>query len=173
MSIKPTGKIIAQALGISEGRVSQLKRDGMPVDDIEAARSWYRRRVDPARAFGQRHRYGRTPSPSAPSAVDPLERVAVLAERAERMIAVGQPLDSLEEPLREALLSVPESEIPRVELPSAVWFFLCREVLEVVREFEAAPGGHPEEAAQEEHTLELDRFWYQVAAGFIVVTRPA
>ena len=35
---------IQHALGISAGRVSQLKKRGMPVDDVDRAREWHRTR---------------------------------------------------------------------------------------------------------------------------------
>lgn len=37
---------IAKELGITEGRVSQLKRDGMPIESLSAALAWYQERVD-------------------------------------------------------------------------------------------------------------------------------
>lgn len=40
MAEKPTGEQLAEALGITEGRVSQLKKEGMPTDSIEAAKAW-------------------------------------------------------------------------------------------------------------------------------------
>lgn len=35
---------LAAALGLTRGRVSQLKKEGMPVDSVEAARAWQARR---------------------------------------------------------------------------------------------------------------------------------
>jgi predicted transcriptional regulator len=37
---------IAKELGITEGRVSQLKRDGMPTESLSEAVAWYRERID-------------------------------------------------------------------------------------------------------------------------------
>jgi hypothetical protein len=37
---------IAKDLGVTEGRVSQLKAQGMPVDSMDAARCWYAEHVD-------------------------------------------------------------------------------------------------------------------------------
>lgn len=36
----PSGADLAAALGVNESRVSQLKKEGMPVDSIEAALAW-------------------------------------------------------------------------------------------------------------------------------------
>jgi len=38
---------IADALGLSGGRISQLKGQGMPVDSVDAAKEWYAKNVDP------------------------------------------------------------------------------------------------------------------------------
>ena len=38
---------IAKAIGVTEGRVSQLKKQGMPVDRLDAAQAWYHEYVDP------------------------------------------------------------------------------------------------------------------------------
>lgn len=40
MSKKPTGGELAEALGVNESRVSQLKKEGMPTDSVEAALAW-------------------------------------------------------------------------------------------------------------------------------------
>lgn len=37
---------IAKELGVTPGRVSQLKKQGMPVGSMDAARAWYAERVD-------------------------------------------------------------------------------------------------------------------------------
>lgn len=41
---KPTLAGIADELGLSERRISQLKQEGMPVDSIDAAKAWRRAR---------------------------------------------------------------------------------------------------------------------------------
>lgn len=46
MSKAPSGRSIAVALGVSPGRVSQLKAQGMPTDTVAAAQDWYARHVD-------------------------------------------------------------------------------------------------------------------------------
>lgn len=38
--------VIAEALGVSQARISQMKSEGMPVDSIEAAAAWYVENVD-------------------------------------------------------------------------------------------------------------------------------
>lgn len=46
MMIPPKGIHLAQHMGITSGRVSQLKKQGMPVDSFGAAMDWYRKNVD-------------------------------------------------------------------------------------------------------------------------------
>jgi phage terminase Nu1 subunit (DNA packaging protein) len=43
---KPKQSDIAKVLGITEGRVTQLKAKGMPVESIDMAAAWYRKNVD-------------------------------------------------------------------------------------------------------------------------------
>ena len=38
---------IAKELGVTEGRVSQLKKQGMPIKSVDEARAWYAEHVDP------------------------------------------------------------------------------------------------------------------------------
>lgn len=40
------GVDLARELGVTKGRISQLKAQGMPVDTITAARAWYQENVD-------------------------------------------------------------------------------------------------------------------------------
>lgn len=40
------GVDLARELGVTKGRISQLKAQGMPVDSITAARAWYGQNVD-------------------------------------------------------------------------------------------------------------------------------
>lgn len=42
----PKGVNLAKHLGITPGRVSQLKAQGMPVDSYESATAWYRKHID-------------------------------------------------------------------------------------------------------------------------------
>ena len=44
--VAPTGINLAKHLGITPGRVSQLKAQGMPVGSYDAATAWYRANID-------------------------------------------------------------------------------------------------------------------------------
>ena len=46
MKLAPSGRSVAVALGVSPGRVSQLKAQGMPTDTVGAAQEWYAANVD-------------------------------------------------------------------------------------------------------------------------------
>ena len=46
MKLAPSGRSVAVALGVSPGRVSQLKAQGMPTETVGAAQEWYAANVD-------------------------------------------------------------------------------------------------------------------------------
>lgn len=141
MLYRPKGQDIAEALGISPGRVSQLKADGMPVDSIEAARSWYRRRVDPARSFGQKHGMARRPAPvqvgdagdedadEEPSAA---EALGVVCTMAAAWLDHG---DAYLDALREAIDDVPLDYHRFIALPLEAWRALYDGAPPPTREF--------------------------------------
>ena len=49
LEVKLSQRAIAAALGLSESAVSKLRRQGMPITSIEAARTWREVTLDPAR----------------------------------------------------------------------------------------------------------------------------
>ena len=190
MIYRAKGKDIAAAIGITPGRVSQLKREGMPDSSVEAAVSWYRRRVDFARAEGQRlSQQSRRVAPAgewcrpgaSPSPAPHLARLAELHEFARTALSIGQ-FAVAEGPLREALRAVPVGDRLRVELAADLWTVLTADV---VREIQAAMAEDSIDQAQmgaefdslsDEEKREMNTFWYSVAAGEIMVadrTTPA
>lgn len=86
---------IAQALGISKGRVSQLKREGLPLDDIGKAKAWHAQKYGVLSAKGARAEPAQTiPAASTePPSPDDIRRddpVGVLARaRQAEMVAYG------------------------------------------------------------------------------------
>lgn len=66
---KLTQGAIAEALGISQARVSQLSRRGMPTNDVERARAWRDANLQPAMVAG----HARDDTESAPVAHAPPE----------------------------------------------------------------------------------------------------
>ena len=71
--IKIQQKEIAKVLGVSDGRVTQLKALGMPVSSIDLAAAWYRKNVD------QRLSPKLSPSPVPPAAIDTMADVVAEA----------------------------------------------------------------------------------------------
>jgi len=84
---------IAQALGISKGRVSQLKREGLPLDDIEKAKAWHAQKYGVLATKGSRIDPGQpmpapVPEPPSPDDIRRDDPVGVLARaRQAEMVA--------------------------------------------------------------------------------------
>ena len=86
---------IAKALGVSKGRVSQLKKEGLPLDDVGKAKAWHAQNYGQLANKGPRVSEQTTlpaPAPEAPSP-DDIRRddpVGVLARaRQAEMVAYG------------------------------------------------------------------------------------
>ena len=185
MLYRTTGKAIAEAIGVTPGRVSQLRREGMPDSSIEAAVAWYRRRVNPARSTGQKFsRRSRQAShdadggctvPDAPRSSAELARVFELAPLAVLALRAGT-FGGLEAELRAALSAVPLHERALVSLDFDVWSALTAEFR---RELDAlvradggfglapdAPADDPDDVTWANHVV------YAVAAGEAWITSP-
>ena len=84
---------IAKALGISKGRVSQLKREGLPLDNIEKARAWHAQKYGVLAHTGARVEPGQplpapAPEPPSPDDIRRDDPVGVLARaRQAEMVA--------------------------------------------------------------------------------------
>lgn len=172
--MKPTGKAIAEALGVSPGRVSQLAREGLPRDSLEEAERWYRRRVNQVRSAGQRlAREGRSapPRPRADAGNDVLSQVRAAADAALASLSTSGAMTTAEEArLRAALAAVPAHLRASVELPVELINALAAEVLELVREFEPArPAGSPAPVVDDGDRESFAEFWFAVLAGKIRV----
>lgn len=119
MPKKPTQAMIAAALHVSPGRVSQLVKAGMPTWSLDAATAWKSQRVAPAR--GARRGNATTSSPKL------LDLAAVGAQVNAAMLA-GQPtivavqVAALRKLLRVLVREVPFGLTPR--LPARVWVAL-------------------------------------------------
>ncbi|MFO1196844.1 MAG: hypothetical protein U1E86_07710 [Burkholderiaceae bacterium] len=175
---KASGRDIALALGVTPQRVSQLRRDGMPADSIDAALSWYRRRVDPVRSAAQR-RAGSAraaapgPRPRAAGGDDlplALALVARLWPAAADEVARG-PAGQAVALLRVALAQVPDELRPRVALPIELWRELVADVRDVVGAFEP-PAESAESMPDEDRVATMAAFWYAAAAGEVLASNP-
>lgn len=165
----PTGRQIATHLGITPGRVSQLKHEGLPTDSIEAAERWYRANVDPVRSIGNRlSRGAAVPKWSSPAAsrddTGALGRAEALGTAAHYALAAGA-FEQIEPELRAALRAVPAADRARLELPEDVLEELCAAVLAVARGFDDEAAREP---LSDEDVEWLGDFWYRVAAGEVV-----
>jgi hypothetical protein len=164
MVYHPTGRGIARHLGISPGRVSQLKAAGMPTDTIEAAERWYRANVDQVRSIGNRLSRGAPMPPApAPDGSAALARAEALGTAAHYALAAGV-FDQVEGEMRAALRAVPPADRRRLELPEDVLEALCAEVREDILAHEK-PGDAVEGSISAEDAEWLGDFWYSVAAG--------
>lgn len=165
MPPKPTGRQIAAALGVSPGRVSQLRKEGMPVESIEAAWAWVRRRIDPARSIAQRNAPRRRAASQSEPADDgaALARAASLAAAAHYALAVGG-FSEIEDELRAALRAVPLAERAALELPIDVFEELTRAVFDDMQAHEES-GDRVEGLMSDEEAEWMGRFWFAVAAG--------
>ena len=164
---KPTGEAIAAELGVSPGRVSQLKAEGMPVDDIGRAVAWYTRRVNQVRSLGQRMARERR---SRPPVADPARAAVSAAVRDAMELLEAGVLRGREGAVRAALAAVPMDQRAEVALPPQLARALVAGVhAEVVA---IAPDGMQRDAlplGSEADREWLAAFWYSVMAGEITV----
>jgi len=169
--MKPTGRAIAEALGVTAARVSQLVRDGMPATSIEDACAWYRRRVNPVRAVGQRMARARRAAAAATLGASEggglLHRLLPDADRAR---AEGR-FSEVEHQTRAILSAVPEDERASVLVPRELAEALTAEVVALLAGTEsAAAGGALASPMTDADAANMGAFWFAVMAGEV---RPA
>lgn len=141
-----TQKELAAALNLTQQRVGQMVREGMPTDSVEAARTWRKRNVDPTRTkeWQQQARDGyRAPAEPAPLPAVPTGRLPgrgahswqgwwggdhanrELAQCVELVNALGQQAakhgDVWLETLRKGMIEVPPTAWHEIELDKATW----------------------------------------------------
>ena len=139
-------KSIADAMGLTEGRISQLKTAGMPIGSLAAARRWYRANVDPNKraAAASAGDVKRLPGESFEQART-RERIA-LADQAE--MAAGVQRGTLIETeglklelgrqfgaIREGLLAVADRVTPRPNLTGAQAAVIDAEIRAVLTQY--------------------------------------
>jgi hypothetical protein len=163
---------IGRALGLSSASVTKCKKMGMPVHDVEAARTWRENNIAPTA-----HQYlKRNPSnkrqPKARQPSGTLPQALALLNIAAAALEAGQSITAMVPTLRAALHAVPEHERdPEMLLQVEVMDVLTADVFAVLNEQDneansaSTDGPMPDDEADE-----MGRFWYQVAAGEI---RPA
>jgi hypothetical protein len=108
MAEKLTQQALAVALGISQGMVSRLVRDGMPTASVAEAEAWRRQNLDPSFT-----KDNRMPGPDPVAEVDRLGRLAM------------KDFDVYGERVRKAFLALPAAQQDLVRLDFALWDRLC------------------------------------------------
>ena len=181
MSGEPTQAAIAKALGLAKSRVTAMKKQGMPVHSVDAARAWRREHVAPImrtalRAARTRNLHSDVPKPATPTcAVDyvaAMRHAAALGDLAAVAIVSGT-FDAIEPALRVALAAIPPEHRAKLPgLPFTVWDALCAEVLALVEPEPGGPDGTAPPMSDDEANW-MGAFWYRVAAGEVRPAAPA
>jgi len=162
---QPSQNAIARALGISAAAVTKCKKQGMPVDSIEAAARWRADNLNPCQTKGNCFD-ARLAAPSGA-----LEHALALLAVADAALGAGQSVDALVPVLRAALHCVPEHERdPDMVLPSAVLELLIADVLALLPprgalNDDGSPAWRDGSTMSDAEAGAMGRFWYEVAAG--------
>lgn len=153
----PSQAAIGRALNLSPASMTKLKKLGMPVTDVEAARTWRAINIAPTmHGHIKRQAASVTPSPS-----QALPHALALLDIAAAALASGQTIDALVPVLRLALRAVPEHERdPDMMLQREVMDVLVADVFNAIKQQDA-----PHTDMTDDEAAEVGRFWYQVAAG--------
>ncbi|RUQ37414.1 MAG: hypothetical protein EKK71_04335 [Candidatus Competibacteraceae bacterium] len=147
--MKLTQSRLAEALFISQSAVSQLAKQGMPTNSVEAARAWRAANLAPARVKTDPNlvRLGSGPP-----------QLAALLQEAEAHLDVGADLAPLLPDLRAALRRVPADQRAAVAMSADLWQVLTEHIAHA---FEDCPSEDLEDSAAQE----IGNFWYSMAAG--------
>ena len=95
-----TQKELAQALGISAGMVSRLAKRGMPTDDLERAKRWRKRHLEPGRVKGVKR------DPQTIQAMQKQHKTLLAQAVAEAKRSAGPPLRDALPCFDEALAAI-------------------------------------------------------------------
>ncbi len=126
MTDSPTQKQIADGLGISQQRVSQLIREGMPTTSIEAAKAWRDQHQNPAKRavhgmdcsdLDEDYQAARTRREIADANLAELKEAEQRSELI-RVEVIRAALASLISTTREAILQVPARMAPALAAES-------------------------------------------------------
>ena len=160
---------IARALEISPASMTKCKKMGMPVNSIEAARTWREHNIAPTmHKLSKRDAMTRQrPRPLQPSGAVP--HALALMGIAAAALEAGQTIAAMLPTLRAAMHAVPEHERSNdLLLPSEVMDVLTAEVAAVMAEFDSGDASPAtRESMPDDEAEEMGRFWFRVAAGEI------
>jgi transcriptional regulator with XRE-family HTH domain len=162
---------LAAAIGISASMLSRLKKRGMPVDSLPAARAWRKRHLNtsltkPYRYTPFRDAPRATKQPQAPITAGDVNALGRLAEKH---------FDEYAGRLRDAMRRLPRADRPQVSLPLDVLEALCGAQIKKFEDWEKANGIEPcppktaEELADPEYDPddEAGNFMFDIAAGIV------
>ena len=117
-------KDLAQALGVTPGMVSKLKRKGMPTDDVEKAKRWRKRHLEPGRVKGVRY------DPKATDAMQKQHETLMAQALAEAKRNGGPPLRDALPCLSEALAAIQDTHsIPETAAQALYQYFFAGVVM--------------------------------------------
>lgn len=170
---------LAELLGIAKSMCSKLKSQGMPTDTLEAAQAWRKAHLDPGRRKGSRFdqyyqpQQRRPPLPTEPNLA---EQASALMAAASALLESDQSIEALMPSLRAALRAVPPPERDDVGLYADVIKLLVADMLALWPADRNAlcDDGSPvylDREMTDAEAQEMGEFWYQVAAGEIVVAK--
>lgn len=162
----PSQAAIARTLNLSKASISKLKKLGMPISSVEAARAWR----DANLCFdGRRVELNPGRLRSDPSPLDCVKRVRAFIPAAMAAVEAGC-FAEVEAELRQALQAVPDSHADRISMPFAVWDALTVGVRQALDEMMAEDGFSAEAGElSEADAEEMGRFWLQAARGWVRV----
>ncbi len=160
----PSQNSIGRALGLSSAMMVKMKKQGCPMDSVEAVLKWRRANIKPTMHAMLK------PIPTRPATLPQpsgaLLHALALLDIAAVVLEAGQSLDALVPTLRTALRAVPESERhsdPDMLIQVEVWELLIRDV-RALADGDDDPDAHCAYLTDEEAD-EMAIFWWQVAAG--------
>lgn len=161
MNSKPSQNSIGRELGLSPATMSKMRKQGCPMDSVEAVRAWREHNIAPTM-----HKHVKRSNPRQTGAV---QHAVALMAAAGAALEAGKSIKAKVPRLRAALHAVPERERPAVLVHAGVMDVLVTEVGAVLAEDDGAgeapaAGGEP---MTDEEAEWMGTFWYRVAAGEI------
>jgi transcriptional regulator with XRE-family HTH domain len=163
---------LAAALGISASMLSRLKKRGMPVDSLTAARVWRELHLKPE--LTKENRYTPWRDIPRPATHDKSSHVNALGRLALHQFSEYGPI------LKQAMRMLPRSLRSQVSLPVSVWEALTGDEFKKNDRWEKANGIAPappptaEELANPEYDPddEAGNLIYDLAAGIVRFKEP-
>lgn len=164
---EPIQAVIARALGLAKSRITALKKQGMPVHSIEAARAWREANLNPAR----RKALPGNPAETTRPAEHP-DSMSCLLDLMGSMLDAGESIDVHLPTIRAVLAAVPVDQRHAVVFPRNMMYLLIGHVVAALPPAASNPtcsDGSPfycdGAAMSDDDAAYCGAFWYRVAAG--------